>query len=193
MRDEKIDLFLHLVGDFSFGSTLLDVGGETGINEEFLRLYDNFGEVVVVNLHVPVARARKMVPVTSIIADGCALPFRSQSFDWVFSNAVIEHVGDFSRQKLFSDEIRRVAAKGYFVATPNKYFPIEPHTFLPFYQFLTPDRQRRLVRFAPGYMNKPLQINLLSDRDLLSLFPEAQVQKIGFPALPNNLAAMCMT
>lgn len=189
MRDEKIDLFLRMVGDPAFRSTLLDVGGGKGINEEFLRLYDSFGEVVVVNLHPPVARAN-MVQITSIIADGCALPFRSQSFDWVFSNAVIEHVGDFTRQRRFADEIRRVAAKGYFVATPNKCFPIEPHTLLPFYQFLTPSRQRRLARFAPGYMNKPLQINLLSDGDLLFLFPDAQVQKIGFPALPNNLVAM---
>ena len=106
---------------------------------------------------------------------------------------MIEHVGGWAGQKQFANEIRRVAAKGYFVATPNKYFPIEPHTLLPFYQFLNPKLQRRIVHFSPGYMREPLEINLLSGRDLGRLFPEARVLRIGLPAFPNNLAAVYRT
>ena len=76
------------------------------------------------------------------------------------------------------------------MATPNKHFPIEPHTLLPFYQFLTPKLQRHVVRLSPGYMREPLEINLLSLPDLCSLFPEAHVLKIGLRVFPNSLVAM---
>jgi ubiquinone/menaquinone biosynthesis C-methylase UbiE len=104
---------------------LLDVGGTPGFKAEFQRLYDSFATVVRVNLRVD----RSMSPrkVLWVAGDGRALPFKSHSFDWVFSNAVIEHVGGLDRQELFASESRRVARKGYFVATPNRRFPIEPH------------------------------------------------------------------
>lgn len=189
MRDQKIDLFLRHVGKHHQRTRLLDVGGSSGVDGEFLRLHSSFAEVVVVNLDEQTLVSNGP-SVRTVRADGCALPFATDSFDWVFSNAVIEHVGDMVRQRLFANEIRRVAARGYFVATPNKYFPIEPHTLLPFYQFLPPSAQRHLVRFSPGYMTVPLEINLLSGRDMQSLFPEARVRKIGLPLLPSSLLAM---
>lgn len=190
MRDEKIDLFLRLVGTPSFRYRLLDVGGGTGIDGEFLRMYASFAEVVVVNLNISTLETPNGAHIRSISADGCALPFGSQSFDWIFSNAVIEHVGNSTRQRCFADEIRRVAARGYFVATPNKYFPIEPHTLLPFYQFLPSGQQRRLARLSPGYITESVEINLLSSGDLYALFPEACVRKIGLRIFPNSLVAM---
>ena len=190
MRDQKIDLFLDFAGAPPFKARLLDVGGGPGADGEFLRLYSNFSEVVLVNLDTHALEAPNGTSLQWVVADGCKLPFASRSFDWVFSNAVIEHVGDWQKQKQFADEIRRVAAKGYFVTTPNKYFPIEPHTLLPFYQFLPPAHQRRFVLLSPGYMREPLQINMVSARDLHLLFQEALVCKIGLRALPNSLVAM---
>ena len=189
VRDQKIDLFLRHVGDQRSRARLLDVGGGPGVDGEFLRLHSGFAEVFVVNLHEH-AFGVKGTSAKFVKADGCALPFATNSFDWVFSNAVIEHVGDVARQKRFADEIRRVAARGYFVATPNKYFPIEPHTLLPFYQFMPLAAQRHVVRISPGYMTEPYEINLLSGRDLRSLFPEAQVCNIGFSLLPSSLVAV---
>jgi Methyltransferase domain len=190
MRDRKVDLLLRFAGDLPIGARLLDVGGEAGIAGEFLRLYARFTDVVVVNLHASPSRERTGMCIRRVLADGCALPFKSHSFDWVFSNAVIEHVGDFTRQRRFADEIRRVAATGYFVATPNRHFPIEPHTLLPFYQYLSPVQQRLVVRFAPGYMIEPLPVHLLSRRELHLLFPEARICEIGLPVFPNSLVAM---
>jgi len=190
LRREKVDLFLRLVGDASARDTLLDVGGGAGIDGEFLDLYSGFSRVVAVNLDTRHFQIPTSICVKTVEADGRNLPFKSKSFDWVFSNAVIEHVGGWARQREFANEIRRVATKGYFVATPNKHFPIEPHTLLPFYQFLTPNVQRHIVRLSPGYMREPLEINLLSLPDLCCLFPEARILKMGLRVFPNNLAAM---
>ncbi len=188
---QKVAAFLRLVQ--GRGRSLLDVGGGPGISGEFQIVYESFENVVVANLNPPESKAVSLSKARIIIADGCALPFDSRSFDWVFSNAVIEHVGGWARQRQFADEIRRVSARGYFVTTPNKHFPIEPHTLLPFYQFLSPQQQRRIVPFSPGYMRAPLEINLLSGRDLGRLFPEASILKMGLPVLPNSLAAMYST
>ena len=67
--------------------------------------------------------------------DACALPFPDQSFDVVFSNAVIEHVGDVERQRQFVAEALRVGRR-VFVTTPNRWFPIEVHTRLPLVHWL---------------------------------------------------------
>lgn len=59
------------------------------------------------------------------------LPFEDGSFDIATSNAVLEHVGSFERQSFFVQELCRVASR-VFVSVPNRFFPIEHHTAIPF-------------------------------------------------------------
>jgi ubiquinone/menaquinone biosynthesis C-methylase UbiE len=185
-RSQKCDLFFDALRPRR-GDSLLDVGGGTGILGEFGRIYRYFTSVQVVNLDPQVIEEEGLEHVKCEVADGCSLPFPGRSFDWVFSNAVIEHVGGAYRQQRFAAEIQRVARKGYFVATPNRYFPIDPHTLLPLYQFLSPEWQRRVCRFSPGYLRHYAPIDLLSVGALHSLFPEATVRKVGLRIFPNNL------
>ena len=84
---------------------------------------------------LPCAATRQIAYVQG---DACALPFADRSFDIVFSNAVIEHVGDIERQRLFVAEALRVGRR-VFLTTPNRWFPIEVHTRLPFVHWL-PER-----------------------------------------------------
>lgn len=65
-------------------------------------------------------------------------PLATDEFDIVHSNAVIEHVGQLNTQALFLSKLFRVARKG-MITTPNKYFPIEVHTRIPFVHFLGKD------------------------------------------------------
>jgi ubiquinone/menaquinone biosynthesis C-methylase UbiE len=178
-----------MVSGVSQAGRLLDVGGSPGINGEFLPLYARFAEVVVVNLERQNLEQFEGVKVQELVADGRKLPFETGAFDWVFSNAVIEHVGQYDDQARFANEIRRVAGKGYFVACPNKYFPIEPHTLMPFYQFLPKLVQRRIAPYSPGYLKEYEEINLLTAGQLQRLFPEARVHFIGFPLLGNSIVA----
>jgi len=60
---------------------------------------------------------------TFVAYPGGRFPFEDNEFDWVFSNAVIEHVGDDADQVMFVNEMLRVA-RNVFFTTPNKYFPV---------------------------------------------------------------------
>ncbi len=110
--------------------------------------------------------------------DALALPFADGEFDIAFSNSVIEHLlpTDWER---FASEIQRVS-KRFFVQTPNRWFPIEPHVLLPGYQFLPRTLQRRVWPLA--VRNEPFDaITLLTSNDLSSLFPKAEIlrERVG--------------
>jgi ubiquinone/menaquinone biosynthesis C-methylase UbiE len=178
-RSGKSERFLSLLSTRHAGR-LLDVGGGTGMNGEFARLYQRFDSVTVANLNLPDHCAEGPYNLRIVNADGRFLPFADKSFDWVFSNAVIEHVGNWEDQLQFAAEVRRVASRGYFITTPNLYFPIEPHALLPLYQFYPERLKPFALRLSPGYMKDVEHIELLTNKKLQTLFPEAQVQHVNF-------------
>jgi hypothetical protein len=113
--------------------------------------------------------------------------FDSNEFDMCFSNSVIEHLGTLADQSLAAKEIRRVA-KGYFVQTPNVWFPIEPHFLIPGWQFAPiAFRAYLLQRRDIGWMKcqkNPLlaraeveSVRLLSASELARLFPDGQIDR----------------
>jgi ubiquinone/menaquinone biosynthesis C-methylase UbiE len=94
--------------------SLLDVGGSPGFSGEFNQMRSRFGRVTVVNLDARTNRNLIAPNVTVETADGCNLPYEDKSFDWAFSNAVLEHVGDFEKQRKFAAELQRVARVDIF-------------------------------------------------------------------------------
>jgi hypothetical protein len=68
------------------------------------------------------------------IAPNRPLPFKDGAFDIATSNAVLEHVGSRDNQEFFISEMLRVARK-IFVSVPNRLFPVEHHTAIPFLHF----------------------------------------------------------
>src|ERR1700683_884345 len=108
---------------------VLDVGGTV----EIWRLAPVMPRLVLLNQ----ARARYEIGSTEavVLGDGVSLPFADQSFDLVFSNSVIEHVGGREEQARFASEIARVG-KQYWVQTPNRYFPIAHHLWTRFVHWL---------------------------------------------------------
>jgi SAM-dependent methyltransferase len=103
------------------------------------------------------------------------LPFADGEFDLVYCSSVIEHVPPVARAA-FAAELRRVG-RGWFVQTPARSFPIEPHALLPFAHWL-PRRLRRLY-WRLGAADRDEQINLLSRRELESLFGPALPERLG--------------
>ena len=174
LRQRKLDLFFQTLRPAASDS-LLDVGGAAGMDGEFGRLYSFFDDVTTLNLAPIAARGVKHF----VLGDACAMPFADRSYDWVFSNAVIEHVGDWDQQQKMAGEIRRVARKGYAVITPNLAFPVDPHSYLPFFHWL-PCRQRE--RVAAAALGRYLDFEpywMLSRKNLRGLFPDATIISVG--------------
>jgi 2-polyprenyl-3-methyl-5-hydroxy-6-metoxy-1,4-benzoquinol methylase len=170
------------------GDRILDVGAGEG---DALERYNTANQIVAVDLRPQNGRWLEAPNVTVRQADGSRLPFRDGEFEVAFSNSVIEHVPP-ELQRAFANEIRRVARR-YFVQTPNRYFPIEPHYQLPFFQFL-PKRARRALnrRFQLGWQPKGHweEITLLSARDLRRLFPDAEIRSERIFGLTKSLMAI---
>lgn len=104
---------------------------------------------------------------TFIQADGRNLPFDDGSFDFVHSSAVLEHVGSRKNQVNFLRELFRVARKGVFVTTPNRWFPIEFHTVLPVLHWLPMPVYRRFLRMSGrAFFADEENLNLLSRANL---------------------------
>src|SRR5438552_9983644 len=101
-------------------------------------------------------------------ADGRELPFADGEFDLGFSNAVVEHVaGGRDGQRRFVAELCRVAHR-VFVTTPNRWFPVDPHTLLPFAHWLPAGPARGRLLRARGFDDV---LEPLGPKELASLFP----------------------
>ena len=61
-----------------------------------------------------------------VVGDGKNLPYADNTFDLVFSNSVIEHVGNETDKLAFAKECLRVG-KNIYIQTPNRWFPVETH------------------------------------------------------------------
>jgi ubiquinone/menaquinone biosynthesis C-methylase UbiE len=167
---------------------IVDVGAGWG---SALERFNSVNPIVAVDLN-PIESDWLAKPnVTVMKGDGTKLPFTDEEFDVAFSSSVIEHV-PAELQPAFASEIRRVARR-YFVQTPNRYFPIEPHYQLPFFQFL-PETVRRALnqRFTLGWQAKGQweQIDLLSAKDLRRLFPDAEIHCERLLGLTKSLMAV---
>lgn len=105
------------------------------------------------------------------IIRGEPLPFPDLAFDVAYSNAVIEHVGGPDQQRTFLRELVRVATR-VFVIAPNRWFPIEHHTGLPFVHWL-PDRWFRglLRQTRLRYWAREENLVLMTGRTLARQFP----------------------
>ena len=118
--------------------------------------------------------------------DARALPFEDGAFDIAYSNSLVEHLHPQDRGR-FTSELRRVARR-YWVQTPNRYFPVEPHVLLPGFQFLPEGARRRLWRLGqPGTPYEPIE--LLTAAELRQLFPDAVIVRERFAGLTKSLIA----
>jgi ubiquinone/menaquinone biosynthesis C-methylase UbiE len=186
-RERRYRLFLELcqVGP---DEAILDVGaGKGGALERF----NTTNPIVAVDLEPDTSEWLAAPNVTVQVGDGTKLQFTDGQFGAVFSSSTIEHVPK-EFQPDFAAEIRRVGRR-YFVQTPNRYFPIEPHYQFPLFQFLPHRAQRALNnRFSLGWREKGdwEEVNLLSAQDLRRLFPDAEIHRERVFGLTKSLMAV---
>jgi hypothetical protein len=118
----------------------------------------------------------------AVQGDACQLPFSDASFDIVFTNAVIEHVGDKNHQARLVGECLRVARRAVFVAAPNRWFPYDTHVAFP------------LVHWLPRAIWRPLlnesALHLVSPPTLLRYFPEPSNPRLLSPLWAPSIAVL---
>ena len=149
-RRRKLDLFLELLGPGP-ETTVVDVGVTdapfgAGSTDNFFEALYPWPERITAVGHTELDRFAAAFPqVRAVRADGRELPFADGEFDLGFSNAVVEHVaGGREGQRRFVHELCRVAGR-VFVTTPNRWFPLDLHTLLPFVHWLPAGARERLI------------------------------------------------
>lgn len=124
--------------------------------------------------------------------DGKALPFADKEFDIAYSSAVLEHVGSADSQREFLIEMMRIS-KSFFLAVPNRWFPLELHTFIPLTHWLPKATHRQILRaLGMDFWAKEENLNLVGAGELMSLFPtgtDVRLHKHRLLGMPSNLVA----
>jgi SAM-dependent methyltransferase len=196
-RPRRLHAFYRLLS-VNESTRVLDIGGGAFFWDLALSEGLPLPQVTVLNIRPAGDDARSFL--RWIVADARASQLPDNSFDLVFSNSLVEHLGDFKSQKLFADEVRRLAPR-FFVQTPDRLCPVEPHFVTPFIHWLPRDVQRRLIRNFTvwGLGARPSQsccdhlseeIALLSKREMKQLFPDATVLSERFAGVPKSLIAV---
>jgi SAM-dependent methyltransferase len=159
--------------------------------------FDQMPRVTIVNIEPPENPDRR---IDWVVADARRLPFRDGAFDVAFSNSVIEHISEPGDREAFAAEIVRVGRR-YYVQTPARWFPVEPHLMTPFIHYLPRGVQRKLLRNFTvwGVLVRPTpegcdaflrDIRLMTARELRLLFPSAEIWRERALGLVKSLIAV---
>jgi SAM-dependent methyltransferase len=171
-RERKLRLFLELLRPGP-QTSVLDVGVTDapfggGATDNFFEALYPWPERVTAVGHTSLERFAAAFPLVTVVqADGRQLPFADGAFEIGFSNAVVEHVaGGREGQRRFVHELCRVAGR-VFVTTPNRFFPLEVHSLVPFAHWLPRPARDRVLR-ARGFDDV---LEPLGPKEFASLFP----------------------
>ncbi len=190
-REARFNRFVKTL-DLDKNDNILDVGGveSTWIGSGFEK------RITLLNLKF----GRKLKEFSYVTGNACNMKmFPDKSFSVVYSNSVIEHVGE-ALQKNFAEEIMRVGKK-YWVQTPFKHFPVEPHFLFPFFQYLPfsvkkifalrwPYSHYKMYNSANEEILKELSlIHLLNRKALSNLFPGSKIYEEKFLGITKSLVA----
>ena len=201
-RLKKLELFNKVMSPTQ-DTKILDIGAEISpMGNRGLQLIDSYSwkenitatnisedHISLINKHYPQIKTKA--------ADACNLPWPDKSFDVIYCNAVIEHVGDFARQKKMASEIMRVG-KRWFVTTPNRWYPFEFHmrlpfvTWLPGYAYLWCGKIVHYNHISKKYVfwSKYEHLRLLSAGEMKECFSSSQIVKQKITFMPETIISI---
>ena len=186
----KANAFLCCPDEPNRRNSILDLGGQPMIWESVPTRLD------LVILNKPGTAAKVFLShhkIRYVDGDACAVVgFNDNSFDIVFSNSVIEHVGAVDKQIEFAREVRRLG-NSYWVQTPSKWFPVEAHCGMLFWWFY-PQRLRhyfieRWRKTLPAWTQMVEETTVLTRADMRKLFPEATILTETSFSFPKSYVA----
>lgn len=195
-RRRKLKLFNRIMMPTE-NMKILDVGAQvdpSGADRlQFIDFYPWKNRISAINLAPEyISLINQFYPeIDAVIGDACEMPWPDKYFDVVFSNAVIEHLGSFEKQRKMAAEITRVG-KCWFVSTPNRWFPFEFHMRLPFVTWLPGNAYLwigRIFTYNPvkrryTFGRHRTDLRLMTARELNDCFPDSKIikQRVTFMA-----------
>jgi SAM-dependent methyltransferase len=117
------------------------------------------------------------------VVAGRALPFHAAQFDIATSNAVLEHVGGPEAQRRFVAELLRVGRR-VFLTVPNRYFPVEHHTSIPFLHWTDVSFSWACRIFGKQDWSRAENLVLISRKRLRAACPPEVEMRTGVTGLP---------
>jgi|GEM_PF-3779152 hypothetical protein len=145
------------------GLSVLEIGGSSFATPLF------FPHAVVVEKNKK--KARRMKGLRVVIADACALPFKSKSFDCVVALDVLEHVEKRKRSE-FVKELKRVARKKVVLTFPavSKKYSVNAAVV----DRVVGEWYRRVFRKPLDYVEEHIKLGYPDVRELNASFVEAR-------------------
>lgn len=182
-RQQRFKLFKSKIAPAA-GDHLIDIGGYPWL---WIKEPQPVQRIDCINLH-PINYDPSLYPnynIRTLVGDGCHLQAEDGSYDIAYSNSVIEHVGDYQKQREFAREIRRVGQR-VWMQTPAYECPVEPHYLGLFVHWLPPRVRRQLLRWVTlwGWMDRPSkqqiddmiqEIRLMKKKEVQELFPDCTI------------------
>lgn len=179
-RLRKYQLAVSLINN---KDTIIDIGvdpslgGNTNYFEKFFNLPNKLTCLGVQN---DFANFENAFPDFELLLfDGTNFPSFKEKFDFAFSNAVIEHVGPYKKQRDWLYGISKITNK-LFITTPNRWLPFETHSETFFFHWF-PDQIRNYIyckigkeHFTKDYMW------LLGKKDFKKVLKDAGFEIISF-------------
>ncbi len=193
-RRKRFKHFLELINPLTKPIKILDIGGTANFWIQMQFAGSDVAEITLYNIETENIHDPRFKFMHGDAKD--LSMFRDKEFDVVFSNSVIEHVGNLHDQKKMADEALRTG-KLCMIQTPNYYFPFEPHFMFPFFQFFPRGFKKYLIQnFSLGWFSKAQSpheadsilnsVNLLKAKDLNFLFPGCTILKEKFIFLTKS-------
>lgn len=172
------------------GMRILDLGGQPGIWDS-VELSLN---ITCLNLPgVATTNHPSHHQITYVEGDACNMPYlQAGDFDLVFSNSVIEHVGDPDKKLQFANEVLRLSTN-YWIQTPSICFPVEAHCGMPFWWFypqvLRSYFLKRWEKKLPVWTEMVATTSVVSANELRHLLPGCKIHYEWLLGIPKSLVA----
>ena len=180
-RNEFFNLFL-INNNYSKYKSIIDIGSTPSIDKEqntFLEnIKDNQNVTCLSNQDCRILLKKYKNIKNVIIGDAINTMLDKDSFDIVHSNATIEHVGSFENQVSFVREMIKISKESVFIQTPNRFYPIDFHTILPFIHWLPKKIHRIILKFLKkDFYSKEENLNLLTTKELKKICDMLNIKK----------------
>ena len=198
LKSNRIKFFNYFKKKVYFDefSEVLDIGTvnlEHKHENVFVNNYDFKSKLTCLSNQELTIIKKKFPEINTIFGDARNMNIKDDSFDVVHSNATLEHVGDFNNQIRFVKECIRVSKKFVFIQTPNKNYPLEFHTKIPFIHYLPCKIYKKILRaIGLDFFADVNNLNLLTKRKIIEIMKILNVRKFEiiehrFLGLVSNL------